>query len=35
MLQPKDMDWLNGYRNKTPMNASYKRLTSDLEPYIN
>ena len=30
MLQPKDIDWLNGYRNKTHINAVYKRLTSDL-----
>ena len=28
MPQPKDKDWLNGYRNKTPINAAYKRPTS-------
>ena len=30
MPQPKDTDWLNGYRNKTPIDALYKRPTSDL-----
>ena len=30
MLQPKDTDWLKGYKNKTWMCALYKRLTSDL-----
>ena len=30
MLQPKDKDWLNGYKNKTHRYAVYKRLTSDL-----
>ena len=25
MLQPKDKDWLNGYKNKTPIYAVYKR----------
>ena len=28
MPQPKDKDWLNGYKNKTPINAVYKRPTS-------
>ena len=28
MLQPKDTDWLNGYKNKTCISAAYKRLTS-------
>ena len=28
MPQPKDKDWLNGYRNKTPMYAVYKKPTS-------
>jgi len=28
MPQPKDKDWLNGYKNKTPMYAAYKRPTS-------
>ena len=30
MLQPKDIDWLNGYKNKTLIYAVYKRPTSDL-----
>ena len=30
MLQPKDIDWLNVYKNKTHIYAVYKRLTSDL-----
>ena len=30
MHQPKDKDWLNGYENKTPIYAVYKRHTSDL-----
>ena len=30
MLQPKDIDWLNGYKNKTHIYAIYKRPTSDL-----
>ena len=30
MLQPKDTDWLNGYKNKTCIHAVYKRPTSDL-----
>ena len=28
MPQPKDKDWLNGYKNKTPIYVVYKRLTS-------
>ena len=31
MLQPKVKDWLNGYKNKTPIYAVYKRPTSSLE----
>ena len=31
MPQPKDKGWLNGYKNKTPRYAIYKRLTSDSE----
>ena len=27
MPQPKDKDWLNGYKNKTPVYAVYKRPT--------
>ena len=30
MLQTKDIDWLNGYKNKTHIYAIYKRPTSDL-----
>ena len=30
MLQPKDIDWLNGYKNRTRIYAVYKRPTSDL-----
>ena len=30
MLQPKDTDWLNGYKNKTHIYAVYKRPTSEL-----
>ena len=30
MPQPKDTDWLNGYKNKTHIYAVYKRPTSDL-----
>ena len=30
MLQPKDTDWLNGYKNRTHMYAVYKRPSSDL-----
>ena len=26
----KDTDWLNGYKDKTPMYAVYKRLASNL-----
>ena len=26
--QPKDKDWLNGYKNKTPTHVVYKRPTS-------
>ena len=29
MLQPKDKVWLNGYKNKTPIYAAYKRPTSN------
>ena len=28
MPQSKDKDWLNGYKNKTPIYAVYKRPTS-------
>ena len=29
MLKPKDIDLLNGYKNRTHMHAVYKRPTSD------
>ena len=28
MPQPKDKDWMNGYKNKTPIYAVYKTPTS-------
>ena len=31
MLQPKDIDWLNGYKSKACINAIYNRPTSALE----
>ena len=31
MLQPKDTDWLNGYKNKNHVYAVYKKPTSDLK----
>ena len=34
MLQPKDTDWLNGYKNKTHIDAVYKKPTSDLQTHI-
>ena len=33
--QPKDKDWLNGYKNKTPIYVVYKRPTSNQETYTN
>ncbi len=33
MPQPKDTDWLNGYKNKTCVYIVYKRPTSDLETH--
>ena len=30
MLHPKDIHWLNGYKNKIHIYAVYKRLTTDL-----
>jgi len=30
MLQPKDRDWLNAYKNKTPIYAVYQTPTLDL-----
>ena len=29
MLQPKDTDWLNGYKNKSHIYAVYKKPTPD------
>ena len=34
MLQPKDTDWLNGYKNKTHNYTVYKKPTSDLKTRI-
>ena len=34
MLQPKDTDWLNGYKSKTNICAIYKKPTSDLKTHI-
>ena len=33
MHQPKDTDWLNGYKTKTHMYAAYRRPNSDLETH--
>ena len=34
MLQPKDTDWLNGYKSKTHIYAVYRKPTSDLKTHI-
>ena len=34
MLQPRDTDWLNEYKNKTHIYAVYKKPTSDLKTHI-
>ena len=34
MLQPKDTDWLNVYKNKTYIYAVYKKPSSDLTTHI-
>ena len=34
MLQPKDIDWLNGYKNKIHIYAIYKKPTSDLKTHL-
>ena len=34
MLQPKDTDWLKGYKTKTHIYAVYKKPTSDLKTHI-
>ena len=33
MLQPKDTNWLNEYKNKTNICAVYKKPTSDLKTH--
>ena len=33
MFQPKDVDWLNIYKNKTSIYAAYKRPTSGLQTH--
>ena len=34
MLQPKDKEWLNGYKNKTPIYAVSKRPTPNKGTHI-
>ena len=34
MLQPKDTDWLNGYKNNTYIYVIYMEPTSDLKTHI-
>ena len=34
MLQQKNTDWLNGYKNKIHIYAIYKKHTSDTKIYI-
>ena len=34
MLQPKDIDWMNGYENKTHIFTVYKKPTSGLKTHI-
>ena len=34
MLQPKDKNWLNGYKNKPHKYAAYKKPTSDFKTHI-
>ena len=34
MFQPKDTDWLKGYKNKTHIYAAYKKPASDLKTRI-
>ena len=33
MLQPKDKDWQNRYKNNIPINAVYKKITLNLGTY--
>ena len=35
MLQPKDTDGQNGYKNKTHIYAVYKKPNSDLKTHVN
>ena len=35
MLEPKDIDWVNGYKNKTHIYAVYKRPNSDVGTHTN
>lgn len=35
MLQTKDIDWLNGIKNKDHIYAVYKKPTSDLGTHTN
>ena len=34
MLQPKDTDWLNGYKSKIHIYVVYKKPTIDLKTHI-
>ena len=34
MLQPKDTDWLNGYKKKTHTYAVYRKPASDLKTHM-
>ena len=34
MPQPKDTDWLNGYKNMTHIYVVYKKPTSDLKTHV-
>ena len=34
MLQPKEIDWLNWYKNKTHIYVVYKKPTSDLKTHV-
>ena len=34
MLQPKDTNWLNGYKTKTHIYVVYKKPTSDLKTHM-
>ena len=33
MLQPKDTDWPNGYKNEQHICSDYKKPTSDVKTY--